>query len=100
MKYLRFSEIAERYGIASADLEALAREEMIEIKHTLDEEPVVSIEDVEKARITHLLMEELEVNLAGAAVIVHMRGEMIAMQRQFGRILEALVEEIRSWRHE
>ena len=68
---------------------------MIEIKRTLDEEPVVSSEDVEKARITRLLMEELEVNLAGAELIVHMRSEMIAMQRQFGEILEALIEEIR-----
>jgi len=95
VRYLRFGEIAERYGICRADLETLAREQVIEIKHTLDEEPVVSAEDVEKARITRLLMDEFEVNLAGAEVIVHMRSEMIAMRRQFGEILEALVEEIR-----
>ena len=95
MRYLRFGEIAERYGIGRAELETLAREQVIEIKHTLDEEPVVSTDDVEKARITRLLMDELDVNLAGAEVIVHMRSEMIAMQRQFGEILEALIEEIR-----
>jgi hypothetical protein len=95
VRYLRFGEIEHRYGIGREELETLAREQMIEIKRTLDEEPVVSIEDVEKACLTRLLMDELEVNLAGAEVIVHMRAEMIAMQRQFGEILEALVEEIR-----
>ena len=95
MKYLRLSEIALHYGIGSSDLEVLAREELIEIKRTLDEEPVVSHEDVDKARLALLLMRELDVNLAGAEVIVHMREEMVAMQRQFGKILETLIEEIR-----
>ena len=95
MKYVRLSEISARYGIDRNSLEGLAREEFIEIKHTLDEEPVVSGEDVEKARLAMLLMNELEVNLAGAEVIVHMREEMLAMRRQFGKILETLIEEIR-----
>jgi len=95
MKYLKVSEIADRYGIASDDLERLAREEIIEIKQTLEEEPVVSCNDVEKARLAMLLMNELEVNLAGAEVAVHMRDAMVAMQRQFGKILEVLIEEIR-----
>jgi hypothetical protein len=95
MKYLRLSEVAQQYGIGTSDLEALAREELIEIKRTLDEEPVLSCEDVEKARFALLLMKELEVNLPGAEVIVHMREEMMAMQRQFGKILETLIEEIR-----
>ncbi len=95
MKYLRLTEIAERYGIDRAELEALAREQIIEIKQTLDEDPVVSSEDVEKACIACTLMDELDVNLAGAEVIVHMRAEMIAMRRQFGEILQALIQEIR-----
>jgi MerR-like DNA binding protein len=95
MRYLRLSEIAERYGIGRDELEILAREDLIEIKQTLDEEPVVSSDDVDKARLATVLMKELDVNMAGAEVIVHMREEMLAMQRQFGRILEALIEEIR-----
>jgi MerR family transcriptional regulator/heat shock protein HspR len=95
MRYVRLSEIAARYGIDRVALERLAREELIEIKQTLDEEPVISGDDVEKARLALLLMNELDVNLAGAEVIVHMREEMLAMQRQFGKILEALIEEIR-----
>jgi MerR-like DNA binding protein len=95
MKYLRLSEITERYGIGAAEIEALARVEMIEIKRTLEAEPVVSSEDVDKARLAMVLMNELEVNLPGAEVIVHMREEMLAMQRQFGEILEVLIAEIR-----
>lgn len=94
MKYVRLSEIDAQYGIDRGALERLAREELIEIKHTLDEEPVVSGDDVDKARLAMLLMNELDVNLAGAEVIVHMREEMLAMQRQFGKILETLIEEI------
>ena len=95
MKYVRLSEIAAQYGIDRGALERLAREELIEIKYTLDEEPVVSGDDVDKARLALLLMNELDVNLPGAEVIVHMREEMLAMQRQFGKILETLIEEIR-----
>ena len=95
MKYLRVSEVTRTYGIGPAELETLAREQLIEIKHTLEEEPVLSSDDVDKARLALLLMKELEVNLPGAEVIVHMREEMKAMQRQFGAILEMLIAEIR-----
>ena len=95
MRYLRLSDIAERYGIGRDELEILAREQLIEIKHTLEEEAIVSCDDVDKARLARVLMNELDVNLAGAEVIVHMREEMLAMQRQFGKILEMLIEEIR-----
>lgn len=95
MKYLRIDEIVRRFGLTHAALEALATEGLIEIKRTLDEQPVLSMDDVDKARVARLLMDELDVNLAGAEVIVRMRAEMIAMQRQFGEILEALIAEIR-----
>ncbi|MGH7857244.1 MAG: hypothetical protein ACREQY_07900 [Candidatus Binatia bacterium] len=96
MKYLRLDEVTEQYGITRADLEMLEREEVIAVKRTLDDEPVMSCEDADTARLVLLLMNELEVNLAGAEVIAHMRGEMLAMRRQFGKILEALVEELRT----
>ncbi|MGH7897161.1 MAG: chaperone modulator CbpM [Candidatus Binatia bacterium] len=95
MKYLRVQEVRELYGIGEVELEWLAREGFIEIKRTLEEEPVISGEDAENARLATFLMNELEVNLPGAEVIVRMRSEMIAMQRQFGKILEVLIEEIR-----
>jgi hypothetical protein len=35
------------------------------------------------------------VNLPGAEVILHMREDMIAMQRQFEEILHSLVDEVK-----
>jgi len=95
MKYFKLQEVAERCRMSVADLEALAREGLIDIKMTPEEEAVVSADDADTARVACLLMNDLDVNLAGAEVIVRMRSEMIAMQRQFGKILEALIEEIR-----
>jgi hypothetical protein len=95
MKYLRFDEVTRSYGLTASEIEMLEREQLIDVKRTLDDEPVISSDDAETARLVMLLMNELEVNLPGAEVIAHMRAEMIAMQRQFGKILEALIEELR-----
>ena len=95
MKYLRLEEVARQCGIELAELEAFEREALVIVKRTLDDEPVMSEEEATKARLVAYLVRELDVNLPGAEVIVHMREEMIAMQRQFGQVLEALVEELR-----
>ena len=95
MNYLRLHEVTERYGLTTADLESFAGEGLIEIKSTADDDRVISADDADKARVARFLLDELDVNLAGAEVIVRMRAEMIAMQRQFGKILETLVDEIR-----
>jgi MerR family transcriptional regulator/heat shock protein HspR len=95
VKYLRLDEVRERFGIDRQELERLAREGLIRIKRTLEDEAVVSELDADTARVAVMLMNELEVNLPGAEVIVHMRSEMLAMRRQFDRILEELVDELR-----
>lgn len=95
MKYLRFDEVTRIYGVKREELELLEREALIQVKHTLDDEPVISSDDADKARLACLLLNELEVNFPGAEVILHMRDEMIAMRRQFGKILETLIEELR-----
>lgn len=94
MRYLRLDEAARTLGIDADELVLFERESLITVKHTLDDEAVISAEDLERARLV-LLLRELDVNLPGAEVIVHMRDEMIAMRRQFGEILEALVRELR-----
>jgi hypothetical protein len=96
MKYLRFSEVTERTGIVREELEMLVREQVIEVKQTLDGEPVISADDADTARVVHIFMNELDVNLPGAEVIAHMRAEILAMRRQFGKILETLIAEIRT----
>ena len=70
-------------------------EGLIELKRTLDDVAVISAESLERVRFITLLTEELEVNLPGAEVILHMRDDMIAMQRQFEEILATLVDELK-----
>jgi MerR family transcriptional regulator, heat shock protein HspR len=96
MRYLRLEEAARALGIDAEELALYERESLICVQRTLDDEPVISAEDVERARLVACLLHDLDVNLPGAEVIVHMREEMIAMRRQFGQILEALVGELRS----
>ena len=50
----------------------------------------LSYEEMEKIRIAKVLSEEMEVNLSGVQVILHMRQQMLEMRRQFDEILEDL----------
>jgi MerR family transcriptional regulator/heat shock protein HspR len=94
-KYLPLAEAAERLGRSIAFLEALADEGLIEVKRTLDDVAVISSAGIERVRFIAFLTEELEVNLPGAEVILHMRDDMIAMQRQFDEILADVVDELK-----
>jgi MerR family transcriptional regulator/heat shock protein HspR len=95
LKYLPLAEAAERSGLSPAFLDMLAHEELIVIKRTLDDVVVISSADLDRARVIALLTEELDVNLPGAEVILRMRDDMIAMQRQFQEILTGLVDELK-----
>jgi MerR family transcriptional regulator/heat shock protein HspR len=94
-KYLPLAEAAERLGRSIDFLEQLAREGLIDVKRTLDDVVVISAAGLERVRFITLLTEELEVNLPGAEVILHMRDDMIAMQRQFDEILASVVDELK-----
>ena len=94
-KYLSLVDAAERLGCSPDFIEALEREGLIDVKRTLDDVPVISAAGVERVRFITFLTEELEVNLPGAEVILHMREDMIAMQKQFEEILASLVDEVK-----
>lgn len=94
-KYLPLAEAAARLGCSPEFIEALEREGLIDLKRTLDDVTVISAAGLERVRFITLLTEELEVNLPGAEVILHMRDDMIAMQRQFEEILASLVDEVK-----
>lgn len=94
-KYLPLDEAAERSGLSVAYLQMLEGEGLIVVKRTLDDVVVISSAELDRARVTALLTDELEVNLAGAEVILKMRDDMIAMQRQFDEILSDLVEALK-----
>jgi len=53
------------------------------------------LDQVDRVRVAHLLIEEMGVNLEGAEVALHMREQMIAMQRQFNELLRLLGRELK-----
>jgi hypothetical protein len=62
------------------------------------ETPRLTVEHVETARIVGTLVHELEVNWAGAEVILHMRSELLATRRQVADLLRLLRESTRDRR--
>jgi DNA-binding transcriptional MerR regulator len=90
-KFFRITEVVEMCGVDRQFVARLEQEQVIE--------PVVRSdakyyprEQVERVRIARLLMHDMGVNLEGAEVALHMREQMIAMQRQFKEILRKLAQ--------
>jgi MerR family transcriptional regulator/heat shock protein HspR len=54
-----------------------------------------SADDLEKLRLSKILVEDMGVNLPGVEVILRMRQNMIDMRRQFDGILEDLAQHVR-----
>ena len=88
-KYLRVSEVIKVCNVPREFVDVLEREHIIEpmMRRKLK---VYSPDQVERVRVAHLLIEEMGVNLEGAEVALHMREQMIAMQRQFSELLHLL----------
>jgi MerR family transcriptional regulator/heat shock protein HspR len=94
-RYILLTEVLSELHVERDFIRALEEEGVVEVKLSTDGEPVMSAADVERVRLAQLLTSELEVNLAGVEVVVHMREEMLAMRRQFSEILETMVLELR-----
>ena len=88
-KYLRVSEVIEICNVPQEFIDILEREHIIE-PITRRKLKVYSLDQVERVRVAHLLIEEMGVNLEGAEVALNMREQMIAMQRQFNELLHLL----------
>ena len=95
MHYIKLSDLRRQLDVDETLLEMLATEELIQIKHTLEGEAVLSDADVDRVRLTLLLTREMEVNLPGVEVILHLRDELLSMHRQFDEVLRELVDELR-----
>ena len=77
-------EIAEILHLRAEFLEALRREEIIapDVVEPSAGEPGYSERMLERARVAHELVDELDVNLAGASVIVRLREEMVVLRQR------------------
>ncbi|MFQ5665292.1 MAG: chaperone modulator CbpM [Candidatus Binatia bacterium] len=94
-QYVKVSDIIAQLHVDSELWHFLETEELIHPKRSSEGELVLSSADADRVRVALLLAGELDVNWPGVEVIIHMRDSMLAMQRQFAEILDALVEEMR-----
>lgn len=94
--YYYRKQVIEIFEFEEGFLTQLEAEELV---HTVEVESggekVFPVDQVERLRIISNLVRDLEVNLPGVEVILAMRENMILMQRQFDKILEALVAELK-----
>ncbi|OGQ82877.1 MAG: hypothetical protein A3F90_20135 [Deltaproteobacteria bacterium RIFCSPLOWO2_12_FULL_60_19] len=93
-KYLRITEVIQICGVDEAFVLRLERESLIS-PVTRRSQKLYPLEQVDRIRVARLLIEEMGVNLEGAEVALHMREQMIAMQRQFNELLRLLGKELK-----
>ena len=93
-RYIEITEVVKVCKVGKDFIQQLERESVIR--------PVVqrsrklySPDQVDRIRIANLLIQEMGVNLEGAEVVLNMREQMIAMQRQFNEILRLIGDEIK-----
>ena len=93
-KYLRITEVTKICGVNLKFVKRLEQEQVIS-PIVRQREKFYSLDQVDRVRVARLLIEEMGVNLEGAEVALHMREQMIAMQRQFNEVLRMLGRELR-----
>jgi len=93
-KYLRITEVTKICGV---DAKFVIRLEQEQVIHPIvrRNRKLYPLDQVDRVRVARLLIDEMGVNLEGAEVALHMREQMIAMQRQFNEILRRLSRELK-----
>lgn len=93
-RYLRITEVSKICGVDVKFVARLEREKVI-YPIVRRSRKLYPPDQVDRVRVARLLIEEMGVNLAGAEVALHMREQMIAMQRQFNEVLRLLRRELK-----
>jgi DNA-binding transcriptional MerR regulator len=94
-KYLRITEVIKVCHVDEDFIARLESEKLIE-PIARRRGKVYSIDQVDRVRVARLLIQDMGVNLEGAEVALHMREQMIAMQRQFHQVLRLLQRRMKS----
>lgn len=94
MSFYTRHQIVELLEIEEGFLLRLEQEEIIQPDAPPDAPSKYSEQMLERVRVAHNLVRDLDVNLAGAAIIVRLREEIASMRHQ----LERLVLELRQLR--
>ena len=93
-KFLRITEVVKICGVDEEFVIRLEREKVI-YPIVRRSRKLYPLDQVDRVRVARLLIEEMGVNLEGAEVALHMRDQMIAMQRQFNELLRLLSRELK-----
>lgn len=91
-KTVYVQELVATLGTTESFVYELATADLIHIEEAAPGPASVTAADAERVRLSCLLVRDLEVNLAGVEVILHMRESMVSMQRQFAEVLAELAE--------
>ncbi len=83
-------QVIELLEIEDAFLVALEREEIVTDDAGTGPEAGYSERMLERARVAHNLVQELDVNLAGVSIILRMREEMAELRHQMAEVLGEL----------
>lgn len=95
-QYWSLTEVIEFFDVDERFLRDLETEEIICAEMTeADSARTFCMEELEKLRLAKILVEDMEVNLAGVEVILRMRQNMLDMRRQFDAILEDVNRQLR-----
>ncbi len=93
-KFLRITEVVKICGVDEDFVVRLEKEKVI-YPIIRRNRKLYPLDQVDRVRVARLLIEEMGVNLEGAEVALHMREQMIAMQRQFNELLRLLGRELK-----
>ncbi len=93
-KFLRITEVVKICGVDEEFVIRLEREKVI-YPIVRRSRKLYPLDQVDRVRVARLLIEEMGVNLEGAEVALHMREQMIAMQRQFNELLQLLARDLK-----
>jgi MerR family transcriptional regulator/heat shock protein HspR len=88
-KYLRITEVTRICGVSAEFVKRLEKEQVIYTVRRRREK-IYPLDQVDRVRVARLLIDDMGVNLEGADVVLHMREQMIALQRQFNEVLRLL----------
>lgn len=94
MRYFSRREVLEILAIDDAFLIQLEQEEIIQVE-TSSDAPRYSEMMLERVRVADNLVHELDVNLAGVAVIVQMRENLADLHHQLAAALTELQQKKR-----
>jgi hypothetical protein len=88
VRFYTRQQILELVGIDTLFFVELEREEIV--SGDVPEQGAYSERMLERARVAHELVHELDVNLEGAAIIVRMREDVAALRRDLATLAEEL----------